>query len=108
MRITWQEDQKRFVAEFSPAPYWHADKDAAKSAGFRCTGPNDGWVWYTLDPSVVLSLKGRERLTVSKEAYSLLSEAEKQLTACVEASRASSSDLEVPTPSGFSLLPYQR
>ncbi len=108
MRITWQEEQKRFVAEFSPAPYWHADKEAAKGAGFRCTGPNDGWVWYTLDPSVVLSLKGRERLTVSKEAYALLSEAEKHLKVSVEASRAMDSDVEIPCPKGLAYLPYQR
>jgi hypothetical protein len=108
MRIAWQEEHKRFVAEFSPAPLWYADKEAAKAAGFRCTGPNDGWVWYTLDPSVVLSLKGREGLTVSKEAYSLLSEAEKQLIASVEASRATDSNVEIPCPKGLAYLPYQR
>lgn len=108
MRITWQEEEKRFVAEFAQAPYWYADKEAAKGAGFRCTGPNAGWVWYTADPSVVLSLKGREGLTVSKEAYALLSEAEKVMTNAVLASRATDSDVEIPCPKGLAYLPYQR
>lgn len=107
MRIDWQEDQKRFIAEFNPSQ-WHADKYAAKTAGFRCTGPDGGWIWYTLDPSVVLSLKGTPGLTISKSTYSLISEAEKQVIACVEASRATDSDVKIPCPKGLAYLPYQR
>ncbi len=73
-------------------------------------------MWYTLDPSVVLSLKGTPGLTISKSTHTLISEAEKQVIACVEASRATDSDAVIPVPKGinpktgepFAYLPYQK
>lgn len=108
MRIVWQAEQNRFVAEFSAGDQWRLDKDAAKAAGFRCTGPNEAWIWYTTEASVVLALKGHHGLTVSKEAFALLIEAEKTHNESISASRATSSDAEIPCPDGFSYLPYQK
>lgn len=107
MRISWQPTDQRFVAEFNQA-CWHADKDLAKSVGFRCTGPDAGWVWYTVDPSVVLSLKGKPGLTVSKEAFTVLAEAETKIAQAVQTSRATNADVEIPAPAKLSYLPFQK
>lgn len=106
MRISFDSTNSRFIAEFNPAT-WNADKDLAKSAGFRCLGPDAGWQWYTEDAGIVLGLKGTPRLTVSKEAHAVLAEADVKLRSAIEASRASESDIEVPTPAGLKFLPYQ-
>lgn len=115
MRITYDSTASRFVAEFNPSA-WHADKNTAKAAGFRCTGPDAGWVWYTQDAGIVLGLKGTAGLTVSKEAHAILAEAEVKLNASIQASRAAESDAVIPVPDGinpstqqpFAYLPYQR
>jgi len=53
MRIIWNNN--RFEAEFAQNEF-RADLDAAKSAGFKTTGPPD-WVWYTDKSSVVDKLR---------------------------------------------------
>lgn len=115
MRISFDSTNSRFIAEFNPAT-WNADKDLAKSAGFRCLGPDAGWQWYIEDAGIVLGLKGTPGLTVSKEAHAVLAEADVKLRSAIEASRASESDAVIPIPNGINLstskvfeyLPYQR
>ena len=45
MRIIWDDQENRFLAEFTPGEQWRQDMEAVKAAGFRTTGPS-AWQWY--------------------------------------------------------------
>jgi hypothetical protein len=45
MRIIWDDQDNRFLAELTPGEQWREDMEAAKAAGFRTTGP-PAWQWY--------------------------------------------------------------
>jgi len=45
VRIVWDDNENRFLAELTPGEQWRDDMEAVKSAGFRTTGPPD-WQWY--------------------------------------------------------------
>jgi len=45
VRIIWDDQENRFLAELTPGEQWREDMEAAKAAGFRTTGP-PSWQWY--------------------------------------------------------------
>jgi len=45
MRIIWDDQENRFLAELTPGEQWRQDMEAVKAAGFRTTGP-PAWQWY--------------------------------------------------------------
>ncbi len=85
------------------------EKDICKSAGFRWA-PNgdeplaDRGVWWTADPSNAVQLI--DYATPKAEAQ--LNLTSKVREANLAASRATSSDIEIPAPDGLAYLPFQK
>ncbi len=83
MRITWNQNENRFEAEFAKGDAWDGDKDSASGAGFRTDGP-PAWTWYATKASVLTKLKENRPvsgLTVTREAldaYNRLLEVERK------------------------------
>jgi hypothetical protein len=70
MRILWNENEKRFEAQFSTGEMWQSDKDAAQGAGFRTDGP-PAWIWRATKAAVLDKLKTNRPasgLAITKEA----------------------------------------
>ena len=80
-----------------------AEKDIAKSAGFRWSP--DLRKWYTTDASVAAKL-----MDPDGAAKVLAAAAEKQQAraANIEASRAADAAVDLPCPDGLAYLPFQR
>jgi hypothetical protein len=70
MRITWNQNEERFEAQFASGEQWEADKTAAMDAGFKTTGP-PAWVWFVSKSVALAKLRSHRPgsgLTISKEA----------------------------------------
>lgn len=70
MRIIWNENEKRFEAQFSTGQQWENDKAAAMDAGFKTTGP-PAWIWYVYKSAALAKLREHRPnsgLTITKEA----------------------------------------
>lgn len=81
----------------------YEDRAIPKSAG--CRWDPDRKHWYTSDAAIAAKLADPDI------ANALLAEVrarEEQRAAAVEASRAGSSDVDIPCPEGLAYLPYQR
>lgn len=56
MRITWNQNESRFEAQFGTGNEWQRDQTAASSAGFHSDGPPQ-WIWHTHKASSLTKLK---------------------------------------------------
>jgi hypothetical protein len=70
LRITWNQNEERFEAQFTPGEHWQADKTAAMDAGFKTTG-EPTWIWFVHKSAALAKLREHRPgsgLTISKEA----------------------------------------
>jgi SWI/SNF-related matrix-associated actin-dependent regulator 1 of chromatin subfamily A len=81
----------------------YAEREIPKAAGFRWDGVNK--YWWTSDPAIAAKLGSEEAIAtalVEQKAREVKKEE------AVSASRAATSDVELPCPEGLAYLPYQR
>jgi hypothetical protein len=88
MRITWNENENRFEAQFSKGDQWRNEQQLASSAGFHTDGA-PAWCWFTAKAAVLTKLKDKvaaDKLPISLsvtrsalDAYNRLREAEEQV-----------------------------
>ena len=91
-QITVERQATRWVARF---PFSYETKDFVKEAGFRYAPAER--VWYTTDAEIAAKLD-------PTNAAALVA----QVNQAVEASRATTADVDIPAPDGLAYLPYQR
>jgi hypothetical protein len=56
MRVVWDSNEFRFLAELTPGDLWREDMEAVKAAGFKTTGP-PSWEWYCFKASCLNKLR---------------------------------------------------
>lgn len=79
-----------------------ADKEVPKQAGFRWNPENK--YWYTTDASVAMRLKQY----ADASATEAINKGQRDAMVNVEASRASTSAINIPTPPGLEFYPFQK
>jgi hypothetical protein len=84
VHITWNENEKRFEAQFARGDNWHTEQAIASDAGFRSDGP-PAWIWRTATAAALTKLKESRAslsgLSITREAldaYNRLLEVEKK------------------------------
>lgn len=83
MRIIWNDQDNRFLAELTPGEQWREDMEAAKSAGFKTTGP-PSWQWYASKAATLNKLRenrpksGLVLTEVALQKYQQLNQKEEQ------------------------------
>jgi hypothetical protein len=86
MRIVWDDQQNRFLAELTPGEQWRDDKDSIQAAGFQTDGPPD-WQWYTNKASTLNKLRenrpksGLVLTEVALQKYQQINQKEEQKAA---------------------------
>lgn len=65
MNLSWDAQNRRFIAEFSTD--FNGDLAAVKEAGFRTDG-SPGWIWYSYKAGPLAKLRGKVNLTITAEA----------------------------------------
>jgi hypothetical protein len=86
LRIIWDDQESRFLAELTPGEQWRDDKDSIQAAGFQTDGPPD-WRWYTKKASTLNKLrenKPKSGLVLTEVAlshYQALNQKEEQKAA---------------------------
>jgi hypothetical protein len=56
LRIIWDDQENRFLAELTINEQWREDMEAAKAAGFKTNGPPQ-WHWYATKASALNKLR---------------------------------------------------
>ena len=86
MRIVWDDQDNRFLAELTPGEQWRDDKDSIQAAGFQTDGP-PSWIWFTRKASVLIKLRDSKPKTgitlteVALEYFKQLHQKEEQKSA---------------------------
>ena len=109
MRIIWDDQENRFLAELTPGEQWRDDKDVIQNAGFRTDGPPD-WQWHTSKAATLnklRDLKPKSGITLTEvalEHYKQLLQKEEQKAALKkqfkDAQKTAKKESKDPTISG--------
>ena len=109
MTITVTREGNQWVARMSRFDV--AEKDTIKAAGFRFDGSRK--IWFTTDPAVAARLEGKDARQVAIAINAARTAAHETQQRAIAASRASTSDFEIPLSEGartrgMAFFPFQR
>lgn len=117
MQIKYNAEAERFDVFLAPDPYWRAEYDIVKAAGFRFE--RGTFAWHTTDVERLRSLylyKPVCGIQIDPSAVEKARELKAEKIISLEGSRATDADVEIPVPEGinpatgktFAYLPYQK